>query len=97
MTVYVDELRANLTGSASFPFKKYCHLTADTLDELHIMATRIGLDRSWFQDDKHHPHYDLTSSKRAQAIQCGAEFLPALEQVKRRLSNGTPQHRTPKA
>lgn len=86
MTVYVDELRANMTGSASFPFKKYCHLTADTLEELHTMADRIGLDRSWFQNDKQHPHYDLTSSKRAQAIQCGAEFMSGMDQAKRRVT-----------
>lgn len=83
MTVYVDELRPNMTKDANFPFKKYCHMTATTLDELHLMADRIGLDRSWFQSDKHHPHYDLTSSKRGQALQCGAVFMPTAEQSKR--------------
>lgn len=26
------------------------HLTADTLDELHAFAARLGLKRVWFQD-----------------------------------------------
>jgi cytoplasmic iron level regulating protein YaaA (DUF328/UPF0246 family) len=37
MSVYVD--------MAIFPFRgqMYCHMMADTLDELHIMADNIGL------------------------------------------------------
>ncbi|QWQ39587.1 DUF4031 domain-containing protein [Streptomyces sp. YPW6] len=27
----------------------WCHLTADTEDELHAFAARLGLRRSWFQ------------------------------------------------
>jgi len=34
------------------------HLTADTLDELHAEAARIGLQRRWFQSGRH-PHYDV--------------------------------------
>ena len=36
------------------------------------MANQIGLKRSWFQDKKCFPHYDLRSSKRGLAIAFGA-------------------------
>lgn len=45
---------------------------ADSLDDLHAMANWIGLKRSWFQNNKHLQHYDLTPSKRALAIRYGA-------------------------
>lgn len=51
------------------------HLQADTLDELHAFAASIGLRRSWFQSKPgrpDHDHYDLTASKRDEAILAGA-------------------------
>jgi hypothetical protein len=52
----------------------------DDLAELHELAGRIGMRRSWFQD-KPWPraHYDVTDSKRAQAIAAGAVPVAALE------------------
>jgi hypothetical protein len=47
-------------------------MVADTLDELHAMAEKIGMKRDWFQDNKDHPHYDLSKTKRALAVQHGA-------------------------
>lgn len=48
------------------------HLAADTLDELHAFARRLGLRREWFQDGRH-PHYDLTTKRMAlKAERCGA-------------------------
>ena len=35
------------------------HLVADTEEELHKFAQKIGLKRSWYQDKSHYPHYDL--------------------------------------
>lgn len=40
--------------------------------ELHEMARRIGMKRSWFQNKPRHPHYDITSRPRAQAVKLGA-------------------------
>ena len=37
------------------------HLVADTLQELHEFAEKVGLKRKWFQDHKDHPHYDITT------------------------------------
>jgi hypothetical protein len=51
----------------------WCHLTADTKDELHAFARSIGLRRSWFQDKPAGLwHYDVTKSKRAEAVRAGA-------------------------
>lgn len=48
---------------------------ADTDDELHEMALKIGMKRPWFQGPPEHsnlPHYDLVSSRRAAAVALGA-------------------------
>lgn len=67
MACYVDELRR----WGAWKWGDSCHLTADSLAELHAFAMRIGMRRSWFQDTRY-PHYDLTAARRARAIRCGA-------------------------
>lgn len=47
-------------------------MMADTLDELHAMADRIGVQRKWFQDTMSGPHYDIALSKRVLAVAAGA-------------------------
>lgn len=66
MSVYVD--------SAFIPYRrmKMCHMLADSLDELHTMAGRIGVARRHFQLDSSAPHYDICKSKRALAVKFGA-------------------------
>ena len=73
MSVYVDELVAS-TPTAKWPYRRACHLYADTIGELHELAGLIGLSRSWFQNCRrsNFPHYDLTAYKRQQAIARGA-------------------------
>lgn len=81
MTVYVDEL-------ADWGWKMHgknvmnCHMITDAVDlkELHDMATRIGLKRSWFQDGNA-PHYDLTKARREKAIKLGAIQIGRRETV----------------
>ena len=51
------------------------HLQADTPEALHAFAARLGLRREWFQSRPGRPdrdHYDLTQTKRVQAIEMGA-------------------------
>jgi hypothetical protein len=47
---------------------------ADTDEELHALAGRLGLKRAWHQTRPPHSisHYDLTVRKRARAIEYGA-------------------------
>lgn len=61
-------------GPSLYPLGRMimCHMVADSLDELHKMANLIGLKRQWFQADGVRPHYDISMSKRALAIQLGA-------------------------
>lgn len=55
------------------------HLVADSRDELHEFAQRLGLQRKWFQD-KRLWHYDVTSiAKRSHAVLMGA--LPISERT----------------
>jgi outer membrane lipoprotein SlyB len=54
-------------------------MMADTLDELHEMADCLGLKREWFQGD----HYDISKSKRVQAVKLGAIETTSRDLVKR--------------
>lgn len=83
--VYVDEFRIyGLTKIRCFKAGS-CHLSADTEEEIHALAAKIGLRREWFQPHRLVPHYDLTESKRTLALAAGAVFVPAKEQVRRRM------------
>jgi hypothetical protein len=66
MSVYVDRSRY------SFRNMTMCHMVADTIEELHEMADKIGVNRRWFQNCPTHPHYDVCMEKRKLAIQYGA-------------------------
>ena len=74
MTVYVDDFRTPArVGRLS---ARWSHLTVgpdDDIAELHAFAARIGLQERWFQA-KGWPrdHYDVTESKRQEAIKAGA-------------------------
>jgi hypothetical protein len=66
MSVYVDNEQIEWKGG------KWCHLVADSLDELHIFARKLGLRPSWFQVNASYPHYDITESLRQRALSLGA-------------------------
>src|SRR5574337_223693 len=74
--VYIDELQRWPTKSRCFK-PGSCHLTADTLEELHAFAAKLGLKREWFQDH-------LTPRKRLAAKMFGATFVPIREQLAKR-------------
>ena len=49
------------------------HLVADSLEELHDFAQKIGLKRGWFEKARTHPHYDIWSDEiRQRAYDQGA-------------------------
>lgn len=82
MTVYVDDMYKYPIGQ--FRRMKMSHMVADTLDELHAMARKIGVARRWFQDPAtmtgvSHPHYDICMSKREIAIKLGAKPITCRE------------------
>lgn len=66
MTTYVDDMYLYPMGQ--FGRMKMCHMASDDIDELHVMADLIGVDRKWFQGD----HYDISISKRKLAVRYGA-------------------------
>lgn len=87
MSVFVDELvaygQAPKAGAEGYfgNGKQSCHLSADSTEELHEFATRLGLKRAWFQGGRM-PHYDLTPNKRRQAVQLGAIEMPAIDMAR---------------
>ena len=87
MTVYVDEFRIWHPPGAKVPrcFRAgSCHMSADTVEELHAMATKIGMRRAWFQEHATMPHYDLTEKRREAALAAGAVFVRGREQARKR-------------
>lgn len=68
MPVYVDNMRARVGPMVM------CHMVADTEQELHEMADRIGMDLRWYQypAKSRHPHYDIGLGMRARAVAAGA-------------------------
>ena len=66
--IYVDQARER-EGNATIS-----HLLADSLEELHGMATRIGLNRAAFHPGSV-PYYDCAQGKRQQAIKLGAVVI----------------------
>ena len=77
--IYVDYQQA-CERNARWRWDTVSHLSCDPTDDLsrlHAFAAGIGLQRSWFQPrDGIMPHYDLTPTKRLQALQAGAHELP---------------------
>lgn len=75
MSVYVDDMY--LTPMGQYGRMKMSHMMADSLDELHEMADKIGIKRKWFQGD----HYDICLSKRHEAVAHGAVEITMREMV----------------
>lgn len=66
MTVYIDD--------AVWPWRgrRWAHLMADSLDELHAFAAALGIPRRAFQNKRSGAHYDVPAELRAQALALGA-------------------------
>lgn len=92
MTIYVDNERIEWRG------KLWCHLVADSLDELHEFAAALGLRRSWFQGKASYPHYDVTTTVRDRALQLGAmpgskvQIIACAKRLREELRPSLPAH-----
>lgn len=82
MTVYVDDAlipwvapRANNPMGRTW---RMSHMFADSTEELHAFARKLGLMESWFQcpPKASWEHYDVTKAKRQEAIKRGAVPIP---------------------
>lgn len=82
MAVYLDP-EQSWPKTRKWPYGHVTHLIADTEEELHRFAQELGLKRGWFQNDSRIPHYDLTHTKRIQAICMGAIEITRQEMVNR--------------
>lgn len=77
MAVYVDKTRNKLGRMIT------CHMLADTLEELHDMAARIGEKRSWLQVSRTGvPHYDIPIFRKELALEMGAVLIGRRETAK---------------
>lgn len=66
MTVYVDD------AVHLWRDRRWAHLMADTLAELHAMATQLDLPRRAFQNKTSGAHYDVDTALRERALALGA-------------------------
>lgn len=70
MAVYVDNMEAKYGRMVM------CHMLADTDEELHAMAAKIGVKRKWHQKPgTYQSHYDICLSMRAKAVEYGAQEI----------------------
>lgn len=76
MAVYVDEINnySYIRNYATIRHgSDWCHMIADSREELDAMAVKIGLKVEWRQDSgTWGEHYDLIPRKRERAILFGA-------------------------
>ena len=89
--VYVDDMKAEYHSKRLNRKLIMSHMIADTEEELHTMADRIGVSRRWYQGD----HYDICQTKRATAVQKGAKEvsqrqLGMISFNKKRVAKGLP-------
>jgi hypothetical protein len=81
LAVYVDQPVWEWRG------RRWCHLLADTDEELHHFAAALGLKRAWFQHRPERPwqdHYDIPDEMRPRAVRAGAVEV-GMQEVARHL------------
>ena len=83
VAVYVDDARIRWRGH------EWSHLVADSPDELHAAAARLGLRREWAQDKGRTLHYDLPEALRLRAIALGIAQAITWRELARRRMNGS--------
>lgn len=76
MSVYVDDMRRQAKVGNCRANARWSHLMADTSEELAEFAARLGLKPAWLQHPgTHREHYDVTDTRRAEALKIGAQSI----------------------
>ena len=70
MACYVDAIRSY--PNAGLRHTDFCHLLADTREELDAMAHALGIPDRFFQDHPWRWHHDLPAPLRPRAVELGA-------------------------
>ncbi|MDP9093663.1 MAG: DUF4031 domain-containing protein [Actinomycetota bacterium] len=70
MATYVDTVRSY--PGRGLRFTEFCHLLADTREELQEIADALGIPQRFFQDHPWRWHHDIPGHLRARAIELGA-------------------------
>lgn len=89
MAVYVNKLggQGRLLMGRTIPPKPYFGLSADSEDELHAFAERLGIRRDpgtppGSPEQVITQHYTLTQAERDRAVQLGAQAISARKAAK---------------
>lgn len=80
MTVYVDNAMIPYKSRNRGRVYKMNHMVAETPDELLAMAQTLGLKEEWLQAGSF-PHFDVTKTKRMEALDHGAVEVTPKELV----------------
>lgn len=89
MTVYVDPLHDFRKVLSKTVIAKYgpvwANLSSDTsdLEDLHALADKIGLQRSWFKYDNPLQCYFVTPEMRQRAVDNGAVEVTTTELIQK--------------
>ena len=67
--VYVDNAFVERRG------RQWCHLLADSTEELHEFAAAVGLSRQAFHRAARIPHYDITAKQRLLMLSKGVQSI----------------------
>lgn len=91
MTVFVDNW-SEAKQIGGYRPAIWSHLTVgpyDPIEELHAFARKIGMRREWFQGPPGDPwprmHYDVTKTRRADAVRAGAREITWREWGRQRM------------
>jgi Protein of unknown function (DUF4031) len=84
MTVYVDDayIQAKVKSGPLTHDSRWCHMTADSTDELIAFAISLGLQEKYIQfRGTWKEHFDVTEGKRRLAVSKGAVEVSFRERV----------------
>lgn len=71
MPIYVTETK-KVKKNSLWHWSEIAYMFADSRQELHDFAYRIGLHPYMFMNNPHFPYYPITASKRYKALDKGA-------------------------